>query len=265
VLDTLSPDRRRFVLLVVLAALLVAIGVLAVVAVRSVGAGDRAAAQDRQGPVLLVAGYGGNTETLARLRDALERDGRDVLVVPPVGAGTGDLLAQARALDEAADRALRRSAATSVDVVGYSAGGVVARLWVRDLGGDEVARRVLSIGSPQHGTRVAAVAAELAGECPVACLQLAPDSDLLRRLNAGDETPSGPRFVSVWSTADEIVVPPDSARLDGGLGFTVQSVCPGRRTAHRQLPSDPVVLAAVRRALGVEPPAAPRAPGDVSC
>jgi triacylglycerol lipase len=265
VLDTLSPARRRFTLVLLLAALLVAIAVAAAVVVRWVGGRGEAAAQDRQGPVLLVTGYGGDVGALAPLRDALEADGRDVLVVPPVAAGTGDLRDQARAVDLVADRALRRSAVGSVDVVGYSAGGVVARLWVRDLGGDEVARRLVSLGSPQHGTRVAAVAAELAGDCPLACRQLAPGSDLLRRLNARDETPRGPRFVSVWSTADEVVVPSDSARLVGGLGFTVQSVCPARRTAHGQLPSDPVVLAALRRALGVEPPAPPRAPADVHC
>jgi pimeloyl-ACP methyl ester carboxylesterase len=262
VLDGLSPTRRRFVLLVVLGALLAALAVVAVVVVRTVGARTPAVAQDRPGPVLLVSGYGGSTRALEPLREALAAAGRDVVVVPAVDGGTGDLQAQAGALADAAAAAARAGDAESVDVVGYSAGGVVARAFVRDHGGAGLARRVLSIGSPQHGTDVAALAAGLTGTCPTACRQLEPDSDLLRRLNARDETPAGPRFVSVWSTADRLVVPPDSARLDGALNLTVQSVCPGARTAHGALPADPVVLALLRSALG---PGAPVVPTGVRC
>ena len=38
-------------------------------------------------------------------------------------------------------------------------------------------------------------------QCPVGCRQLATGSDLLRRLNAGDETPEGPTWVSIWTDA----------------------------------------------------------------
>jgi triacylglycerol esterase/lipase EstA (alpha/beta hydrolase family) len=149
-----------------------------------------------------------------------------------------------------------------VDVVGYSAGGVVARSWVRDFGGASLARRVFSLGSPQHGTSVADLAVSVAGRCPTACRQLEPDSHLLRALNAGDETPRGPRFVSVWSTADRVVVPPGSALLAGALNFTVQSICPSAATAHGALPSDPVVQAALGSTLG---PGAPQRPAEVHC
>ncbi len=256
-LDTLSPARRRLMLLLVLGALLLALAGTAVVVVRAVGDRVRPVAQDQPGPVLLVSGYGGSTGSLDPLRRALEAAGRDVVVVSPVGGGTGDIQAQARSLAEEADAALRRFDASSVDVVGYSAGGVVARSWVRDFGGESVARRVLSIGSPQHGTSLAELAVEVAGSCPTACRQLAPDSELLRRLNAGDETPPGPVFVSVWSTTDRTVVPPESARLAGALDFTVQSVCPSSRTSHGDLPGDPVVVAALPTTLGRAAPQPP--------
>ena len=142
--------------------------------------------------MLLVPGYGGRVESLDPLAAALRAAGRDVRVVPRLGDGTGDLDAEAEHLAEVADQALAETGAPSVDVIGYSAGGVVARLWVRDHGGDGQARRVLTLGSPHHGTSQAALGRELAGGCPTACEQLVPDSDLLRRLNAGDETPDGP-------------------------------------------------------------------------
>lgn len=232
---------------------------VAVVAIRAVVEPDVApVAQGDLGPVLLVPGYGGSTERLEPLATLLEQSGRDVTVVQPAGAGTGDLEDQAQALADAAAAARTRTGAGSVDVIGYSAGGVVARVWVRELGGDGMARRVLTLGSPNHGTQVAGLASELVpAGCPTACRQLAPDSELLRRLNAGDETPPGPAFVAVWTTLDELVTPPDSARLDGALNIAVQSVCPASQVRHGGLPAEPAVAAIVRSTLGAGTPAAP--------
>lgn len=255
-LDTLSPQRRRLVLLLVLAVLVGAVVAVAVVVVRLTQDDAAPVAQDDQGPVLLVSGYGGSTAALEPLRAALVAAGRDVVVVPPVGDGTGDIEQQADALGDEAQAALDRFGASSVDVVGYSAGGVVARSWVRDFDGRSVARRVLSVGSPQHGTTVADLAGGFGG-CATACRQLQRDSPLLRALNARDETPRGPVFVSVWSTSDDVVVPVDSARLTGALNLTVQSVCSADRAAHGDLPSDPVVIGLVRTALGPGPAKAP--------
>jgi triacylglycerol lipase len=257
VLDTLSPARRRFVLVLTLGVLVAGLAAVAVFVVRAAADRVRPVPQDEPGPVLVVSGYGGSTGSLEPIRRTLEAAGRDVVVVRPVGAGTGDLTTEAASLARQAEAALRRFDASSVDVVGYSAGGVVARSWVRDLGGASLARRVLSVGSPQHGTSVAELAVGVPGQCPTACRQLVPDSAFLRALNARDETPRGPVFVSVWSTADRVVVPPGSARLAGALDFTVQSVCPSARTAHGDLPSDPVVRAALGTTLGTAPPAPP--------
>jgi triacylglycerol lipase len=218
--------------------------------------------QTAPGPVLLVPGYGGNLESLQPLAAALRSSGRTAVIVEPVGDGTGDLRKQAEHLADVADRLRDDTGAASVDVVGYSAGGVVARLWVRDAGGAGVARRVLTLGSPHHGTSQAALGAEFAGGCSEACEQLVPDSDLLRRLNAGDETPAGPLWVTVRSTSDQVVTPVDSAALSGALNVVVQDVCPGSTVAHGDLPGHPVVLALLGSALD---PEIPQAPTDVAC
>jgi triacylglycerol lipase len=256
VLDALSPQRRRLVLGTGALVVLVALALVLTAVVRS-RQETAAAPQDRLGPVLLVPGYGGTGESLAPLVRQLTRSGRQAVVVPPVGNGTGDLDAQAEHLGEVAESVLRDSAAPSVDVVGYSAGGVVARLWVRDHGGATRARRVLTLGSPQHGTSQAALGLELAGSCPLACEQLVPASDLLRRLNAGDETPAGPLWVTIRSSTDQVVTPVTSAALDGALNLVVQDTCPGTRVGHPDLPGNAVVLAALASTLGTSPPAAP--------
>lgn len=255
VLASLSPARRRLILALVAAGLVAALLGTGLVVWRAAADSVTPVAQDRPGPVLLVPGYGGSTQALEVLSAELQEDGRDATVVQLAGDGTGDLREQAAVLAEAALSALERTGAESVDVVGYSAGGVVARLWVRDLGGDELARRVITLGSPHHGTTVAELAiAIVPDECPLACQQLVPGSDLLRELNSGDETPDGPAYISIWTTLDEVVTPPDSAQLDGALNLVVQDICASSQVPHGSLPTDPLVSAVVALQLGPDEP-----------
>jgi triacylglycerol lipase len=268
VLSALAPARRRVV--VVLAALLaVAVAVagtwLVVRAAR--GGPTRAAAaqvpQDRPGPVLLVPGYGGSVSELNLLARSLRARGKDVTVVRLPDHGLGDLRVQARAVGAAAGAARARTGSPSVDVVGYSAGGVVARYWVQDLGGRAQTRRLVTLGSPHHGTEIAELGTLFAGACPVACRQLLPASPLLAALDRDpDGDVAGPRVISIWTTLDDVVLPPDSARLAGALNLTVQEVCAASRVRHGGLPADPVVQGMVSAELGAGPP---RQLGSADC
>lgn len=237
-------------------------GVAGTVVVRGFAGGGAIAEQSRPGPVLLVPGYGGDTSDLEPLVAQLRSQGREAVVFEPTQGGEGDLRVQARRLAALATKVMDQAGAESVDIIGYSAGGVVARLYVRDGGGASVVRRVLTLGSPHHGTDVAALAQDAAGGCPTACEQLATGSDLLRRLNAGDETPDGPLWVTVRTVEDTIVTPVASAALQGALNIVVQSQCPQATTSHEALPADPVVLATMRSVLNSVLPEAPR---DVTC
>jgi triacylglycerol esterase/lipase EstA (alpha/beta hydrolase family) len=262
VLSALSPARRRFVgglLALGLAAVVVAGGGFAVRALQGGGPAVVPVAQDAQPPVLLVPGYGGATSDLEPLAAALRAQGRTATIVHLAGDGTGDLEVQAGVLEEAVRTALR-GGADSVDVVGYSAGGVTARLWLRAYDGGSVARRIVTLGSPHHGSDLASLASDIAPDsCPEACRQLATDSDLVRSLDSGDETPPGPAWVSIWSTDDRVSTPPDTAVLRGALDVSVQSVCPGRQVTHGQLPTDPAVIAMVLGELRRTPPTVPSA------
>lgn len=218
------------------------------------------APQDQPGTVLLVPGYGGGTGALEALARRLRSAGREARVVQAVGDGRGDLREQAAALDRAVRSALED--APSVDLIGYSAGGVTVRLWVDEYAGDRVARRIVTLGSPHHGTDVATGAsAFLPDQCPEACRQLVPGSELLEELNAGDETPDGPRWVSIWTGDDRVVIPPDTAELAGAVNVEVQDVCPGE-VSHGELPTDPTTVGVILRALG---PGLTAAPGASDC
>ncbi len=258
----LPPRRRIFAAgLALLAALGTAAAAITAIASRPA---DRPPggypAQDRPGPVLLVPGYGGNTRALSVLASRIRATGRRATVVPLSGNGTGSLIQDAGVLNNAVARVLR-AGAPSVDVIGYSAGGVTVLLWAREDSGNRKARRVVTLGSPFRGASIAAAAEGFApGACPLACQQLVPGSSLLAELAAGP--PARLRWLSLWTTDDRTVTPPDSARLSGAIDVPIQSLCPQQRISHSQLPTSPVVTAIVLQAIG---PGPIRSPGPAVC
>lgn len=253
----LSPRRRVFVVGSTLA-------VAAVVAAAGLkGSGAFAGPAPRPvpaspGTVVLVPGYGGSTTGLNVLAEWVRRTGRYTEVVRLPGNGTGDLAAQAAILNGYVTRALRNGKGP-VDVVGFSAGGVVARLWDAEDGGARKADRIITLGSPLNGTRIAAAgnAADPAA-CPVACQELVPGSTLLGQLRKIPLTRQ-PGWLSLWTQNDQVVRPPTSARLAGAINIPLQGVCPNAVIAHGQLPTDPLVIGIVLSELGPGPLTAPRA------
>ncbi|MCW2715416.1 MAG: estB [Frankiales bacterium] len=243
----MSPSRRLVIVSVIgVACIVAAVALLGRVLAGPSEVPVRGAEQSVEGPVLLVPGYGGATRGLEVLASALRAAGRTATVVPLPGDGTGDLGLSVAALDAAV--ALASAGPGPVDLVGYSAGGVVARIWAQDNASQ--VRRVVTLGSPHHGTKVAALGQAIApGACPVACQQLVPGSPLLDQLNDEDETPDGPRWLALWTTQDETVTPPDSARLEGAVNVELQRLCPGISVTHGALPVDPTVTRVVLGAL----------------
>jgi triacylglycerol lipase len=255
---SLSPRRRIFAAglaaVVVVTALVVTVAVLA-------GQGSSTPAgypaQNRPGPVLLVPGYGGSTVALSVLAARIRADGRQASVLRLPGNGTGSLTSDAQVLDAAVTRALQQGA-PSVDVIGYSAGGVTALLWARNDGGSHKARRVITLGSPFHGAQIAGAAEGFAPDaCPLACQQLVPGSSIIASLHGS--APARLHWLSLWTTDDRTVQPPDSARLGGAIDVPIQSICPQQQISHSQLPTNPVATAMVLQAIGSGPVTRPTA------
>lgn len=227
-------------LFALVAAVIVALGVVVVVRVWPGPA--TALAPDKPGTVLLVPGFGGDRTSLEPLAQRLRQDGKNAVVLTLPGDGTGDLQQQTQVLDAAVNSALA-GGTSSVDIVGYSAGGVVARLWVA---GHKGVRRVVTLGSPLHGTQLAAQGGALApSACPTACQQLAPGSPVLTPIAGAADVP----WVSIWTEDDQTVTPPDSARLPGAINLPLQQICPGASVDHGQLPTDPRVIGLVLASL----------------
>jgi hypothetical protein len=255
-----SLSRRRRTLVAVLG-LLAAAGAVAG-AVRPLAGSPSVTSADESHPgdVLLVPGYGGSTTALNQLAGRIKTSGGRATVVQLAGDGTGDLQLQANVLNGYVNQALAAGSGP-VTVIGYSAGGVVAWLWDVDYDGVAKARRIITLGSPLHGADLAAVgAADAPGACPAACEELVPGSSVLTRLQS-TASATRPPWLSLWTTDDQVVQPSDSARLPGAVNVPLQSVCPGVSIEHGQLPTAPLVVGIVLRALRSTALAPPR-PAD---
>src|SRR4029453_14909103 len=143
---SVSPRRRVLVAALAVAAVLGAVAALAVGVARGPGTG---AGRDASGgtPVLVVPRHNGSPGSVGTLAARLRSAGRRVVVVDLPDRATGDLRASATALAAAVDR----TGAARVDLVGYSAGGVVIRLWLADPTRALPAPRGVLLGTAHHG------------------------------------------------------------------------------------------------------------------
>lgn len=92
-----------------------------------------------------------------------------------------------------------------IDLVGLSMGGIVSRYYVQRLQGIKRVQRLITIGSPHYGTRMAYFL-PLPG-----CLQMRPGSLFLQDLNNDIEMLEQIKFTSIWTPYDFIIVPAASA------------------------------------------------------
>ena len=101
------------------------------------------------------------------------------------------------------------------DVVGFSMGGLISRYYIQRLDGATRVRRLITISTPHHGSRLAHLLPNKAGR------QMRPASDFLNDLNSDLHALERARVVSMWTPLDLMIVPAKSSRLGIGTDFTV--------------------------------------------
>jgi triacylglycerol esterase/lipase EstA (alpha/beta hydrolase family) len=191
----------------------------------------------------------------APLAARLRLDGYQPFIFGLPTSGTQDIAVTAQALNAFADQVRSQTGAARVDLVGHSQGGLVARHYVRFLGGASEVDSVVSLGAPQYGTAVANVAKLFGlGNCVgiVSCQQMAIGSSYLANLNAGDDTVGNVRYTNIVSANDAIVVPHTTGWLanDGNnANVRVQSPCFLRVVGHVGLATDGTVYSGIQDAL----------------
>lgn len=100
--------------------------------------------------LVIVGGFAGSIDFYTLLRRSYEAAGfRRVAVMPPVDNAFADIRVSAERL-----ATMVRLLGGEVDIVGHSEGGLMARWFVKELGGDDVVRHIVTLGTPNRGLPV---------------------------------------------------------------------------------------------------------------
>jgi triacylglycerol lipase len=251
--------RRLPVVRVLALVVLLAGAATAFAAVRPAARTLRCATPRHPRPVVLVPGTFDATYWTAT-RDALAAQGYCVTAFRYGDAGTGSIAQSAAALGRFVTRELRRTHASRVSIVGHSQGGLVARYYVRFLGGAAKVDDLVALAPPNHGTTTPLVIPGGLLGC-LACLEQAAGSPFLDTLNTGDGTPPPVDYTVVETRYDEVVTPFTSALLRGPASritnVVVQDRCPSDFAGHLSITSDYVAQQWVEDALARRGPADP--------
>ncbi|QOY96010.1 alpha/beta fold hydrolase [Massilia sp. UMI-21] len=201
-------------------------------------------------PVLLLHGYGCNSGYWSRLLPRLDaaRISHATVDLEPL---MGDIDGYAPLVERAVERLRAATGAEQVVIVAHSMGGLVARAWMRACGRARVAR-VITLGTPHHGTCLAAFglglnAAQMRRAAPgraapgLAAQAEPPECAWLRALAAGEDPAARALVTSMYSHHDNIIAPQTSSELPGARNLAFGGV------GHVALGRNPRVLDAVMR------------------
>jgi len=207
------------------------------------------ATQPAQLPVLLVHGFVCNHRVWDNVASDLRQAGHPVLAIDlePLFTSIDDY---AERVEQAASALLASSGAQQLALVGHSMGGLVIRAWLRRFGSQRVAR-VITLGSPHQGTRIANASLTPNGT------QMLWHSAWLQALQ-NSETPALRGLMSIALTRQDNIVYPQRAQVLAGAAVTEFS-----GIGHLQLCLDPAVRAWLLQQLDARTTAAV-SPADAS-
>jgi len=155
-------------------------------------------------PVLLVHGILGQRHLYWNLfRRRLEQDGFQVEEVSLPYSLLGDIRIAAERLSAKVEGVAKEG---RVDLVCHSAGGIVARYYLKFLGGAKRVRHIVFLGSPHQGTYFSYVLPVLR-----IAAQVRPGAELLREL--GEDVPDGVKATNFWSPVDGVIIPAQNSIL----------------------------------------------------
>jgi len=189
--------------------------------------------------VILLHGLFQNRSCLLWLAYRLRRSGfRDVYSIntPP----WRDLETLTEILVRKVDELRLTHKVEQVDLVGHSMGGMIGRNYVQHRGGGSKVRRLVTLGTPHQGSKLAPFALSKMGH------SLQPGSTFLQKFNQGS-WPEATQVTTIYSRHDNIVLPIDSARIEGIPAIELDGM------GHTALLFHPRALQAVVDALKGEP------------
>jgi len=113
----------------------------------------------------------------------------------------------ARVLAEEVEKVMADSQSEQVDLVGQSMGGLVIRSYLAEGSSRAKIRRVVTLGSPHGGTKLAVFGLGQGAK------EMVPGSAFLESLNQGVQIPEGGLFYAIYTIVDNMVLPNESTKL----------------------------------------------------
>lgn len=165
-------------------------------------------------PVVLVHGITDTFAIFKPMTQQLERSGWQVYSLDLIPSN-GDCELDQLAKQLAAFIEHTIPAGQSIDLVGFSMGGLVSRYYVQRLGGIDRVMRFITISAPHNGT----IAAHLS--LRPGCLQMRPNSSFLKDLNRDVKMLDRINFTSIWTPLDGIIIPAHSSVLPVGEAIQI--------------------------------------------
>lgn len=182
---------------------------------------------DRPYPIILVHGTISSKNVWQNLTLRLRED-NFVVFCPDYGVhGTQDIPTSAGDVGAYIEQVLAATGAEQVDIVGHSQGGLLARYWINELGGEDYVHHLVSVASPHQGTTLEGVlgsfmrsdmtqrvaAATVRRVFGAAGMQQVVGSPVMETLAASPETRPFIRYTNFATRNDSTVVPHDHAFL----------------------------------------------------
>ncbi|HYK99905.1 MAG TPA: alpha/beta fold hydrolase [Steroidobacteraceae bacterium] len=201
---------------------------------RAIGAGAATPAAGSGGPLLLIHGIVCNYSIWRPWLERLQAAGFCPVRAVNLEPLFADIEVHATRVAHEVRALQSETNGARVSIIAHSMGGLVARAALRRLGPQSI-RRIVTIASPHHGTRLARSFPWL-----TPMRQMAPDSSWLRALNGAQEGHLAAPLTSIYSLEDNLVVPARSSRLEGAhslelRGFGHLGLLSSRRAIERTL------------------------------
>ncbi|PSB58858.1 esterase/lipase family protein [Chamaesiphon polymorphus] len=199
-----------------------------------------AAPEEHRNPVFLVHGLMDTSYKMRTIASYLRGLGWEVFDIDlRTNDGTTRLEILARQLAVEIDRIFAPDSHSerSIDLLGFSMGGLVSRYYLQRLGGMQRVQRFITISTPHNGT-IAANFSMRSG-----CMQMRPNSAFMQDLSSDVDRLKELNFTSLWTPFDLIILPPSSSQLGIGTERSIPVL------AHPLMVSDRRVLLEISEAL----------------
>lgn len=178
--------------------------------------------------VMLVTGSMIVSDFFDSVSARLVREGFRVVVYQPEDLLTASLEKSAHDIDCAVKSVLATTGEDKLLMIAECNGGVAARYWMTQLGGDRYVDRFVTFVSAHHGTAPAVI-----NVCS-SFKEIEPDSPFLRKM---DETglPENTEMISIFMTKDEVMMPSTTSVVEGAVNIEVCDADVERRAKARRL------------------------------